>query len=308
MYRWHSPYEWDLPARPSGRKRPPLPDERRSPTLRRRELGTLLRALRTQQGMTVEQVAEHLLCSPSKVSRMETGQRGATQRDVRDLCELYGVTDPGERDRMMRLAREAREQGWWQPYDLPYQTYVGLEVEAVRISQFQAGYVPGLLQTADYAREVIRTGPDEYGPEQVEQYVEARIRRQELLTKENAPAVHIVMDESIIRRPVGGSAVMLRQLEHIVRMSALPHVSIQVISWSMGAHLAMESDFRILDLPEPSGPVVYVEGLIGYVYLERDDDIERFRTYFSRLKAIAMNSKDSMAFIRREARAHRLGA
>ena len=131
-------------ARSIGRKRPPVPEARRptgSPTVRRRELGALLRSLRTERGLTVEQVAGELLCSPSKVSRLETGQRGATQRDVRDLCDLYGVTDPAEREQLMTLAREGKQQGWWQSFSvpLPHMIYVGLEQEAASLSVFQSG-------------------------------------------------------------------------------------------------------------------------------------------------------------------------
>ena len=128
-----------------------LVPEVRSPTVRRRELGVLLRALRNQSGLTVEQAAERLLFSTSKLSRMETGHGVATMRDIRDLCQLYGITDDAERDRMMQLAREGKQQGWWQSYDLGYATYVGLEAEATVISAFQSSVIHGLLQTADYA-------------------------------------------------------------------------------------------------------------------------------------------------------------
>src|SRR6266568_7540318 len=160
MYQLHSPEGWDVWGRTMAisvefaRKDATFVSDARNPTVRRRELGALLRALRNERGLTVEQVAERLLCSPSKVSRMETGHGVATLRDVRDLCELYGVTDEAERNRMTRLAREGKQQGWWQGYDLPYSTYVGLEAEAVSIRTFQPSVVPGLLQTEEYARAV----------------------------------------------------------------------------------------------------------------------------------------------------------
>jgi transcriptional regulator with XRE-family HTH domain len=284
-----------------GRKRHSLPEPVASPTLRRRELGRRLRELRLAQGLTVEQVAEHLLCSPSKVSRMETGQRNPTRRDVRDLCGLYGVTDDAERERMMQLASDARQQSWWQPFGLTYDTYVGLEVEALAISQFQSAYVPGLLQTVEYAREINYNAAGEHSPEVVEQWVEARIRRQELLTKQGSPRFHAVLDESVVRRPVGGSAVMRRQLCHLVETADLPNVTIQVVPWSAGAHPAMESNFRIVDLPGQIPPVVFVEGLIGYVYLEREEDVARYRKVFDRLRSIAMDPQESIAFLMREA-------
>ena len=142
--------------------------EVRSPTLRRRELGALLRSLRLERGLTVEQVAEQLLCSPSKVSRMETGHRGATLRDIRDLCDLYGVSDPAQRERMAKLAAEGKQQGWWQPYELEFATYVGLEAAATSLSDFHSIIVPGLLQTPEYARAMHQADFAEYTPERIE--------------------------------------------------------------------------------------------------------------------------------------------
>lgn len=285
-----------------------MPEPVASPTLRRRELGRRLRELRLARGLTVEQVAEHLLCSPSKVSRMETGQRNATRRDIRDLYGLYGVIDDAERERMMQLASEARQQGWWQPFGLTYDTYVGLEVEALAISQFQAAYVPGLLQTIEYAREInYNASAGEHSSEVVEQWVEARIRRQELLTQHDAPQFHALLDESVVRRPIGGSAVMGHQLCRLVESANLPNVTIQVIPWTVGAYPAMESNFRIVDVPEPNSPVVFVEGLIGYVYLERAEDVARYRKVFDRLRSIAMDPQESIAYLTREAGAYKRG-
>src|ERR1700761_1093600 len=159
-----------------------LPEARNSsgssPTVRRRELGALLRALRTRQGLTVEQVAGELLCSPSKVSRMETGQRGATLRDIRDLCDLYRVTAAAERERLMELAREGKQQGWWQSFGLDFATYVGLEAAAVAISCYMSSVVPGILQTSEYARAMHEAGHQDYSDEKISEHVEVRMRRQ----------------------------------------------------------------------------------------------------------------------------------
>ena len=189
--------------------------------MRRRELGALLRTLRTANGLTVEQVAEHLLCSPSKVSRMETGHRGATQRDVRDLCDLYGVPDGAERDRMMTLAREGKRPAWWQSYDLPYSTYVGLEAEAVVIDDFQSSVVPGLLQTADYARAGHMGTLPRLDSEDIERRIEAKLTRQQLLTKAEPPNLNVVFDEAVLHRQVGGPSVMRAQLSQ-ARRSGCP--------------------------------------------------------------------------------------
>ena len=146
--------------------------EMRNPTVRRRELGAILRSLRQARGTTVDQVAEQLLCSPSKVSRMETGSRAATLRDVRDLCDLYEVTDPAERERLSKLATDGKQQGWWQPYELQFATYVGLEAEATTLIDFRCTTVPGLLQTAGYARAMHAAGTPEIAPERIEEYIE----------------------------------------------------------------------------------------------------------------------------------------
>jgi transcriptional regulator with XRE-family HTH domain len=267
--------------------------EVRSPTVRRRELGALLRALRNEKGLTVEQVAEHLLCSPSKVSRMETGHGVATLRDVRDLCDLYGITESG-RDRLMSLAREGKRQGWWQSYDLDYGTYVGLEAEAVAISDFQSSVVPGLLQTADYARAGHEAYMPRLSPDQIELNIEAKLRRQGLLTQSEAPSLAAVLDEAVLHRVVGGPRVMGAQLDRLIEAARLPNVTVQVIPFAAGYHPGLESNFNILDLSAPAPSVVFVEGLVGSLYLERPEDLKRYREVFKRLQTIALSPKDTV--------------
>lgn len=292
----------DVPHQPSllterGRKRPPVPDVR-SPTIRRRELGTLLRTFRQEQGLTVEQVAERLLCSPSKVSRMETGQRGVTRRDIRDLCELYGVRDEETIRRLTNLAREGKEQGWWQSYDLDYATYVGLEEAAAALSYYQSALVPGILQTPNYARAVHEAGVQEYAPGRIDEHVDVRMRRQRLLTQDPPLEVLVVLDEAVLHRGVGGPAVMAEQLGHLVEVAKLPSVTIQVIPFSAGAHPAMDSMFDILEFRESTLPsVVYVEGLMGWLYLERSQDISRYVKVFKLLRAAALAPKESIGLI-----------
>jgi hypothetical protein len=247
--------------------------------------------------MTVEQVAEHLLCSPSKVSRMETGQRGATQRDVRDLCDLYGVTDPAERDRMMQLSREARQQGWWQSYDLPYSTYAGLEADAISISCFQSAVVPGLLQTPDYARAGHEVAMPRLPDEQIEQLIEAKLMRQRILTKDNPPCFAAVVDEAALHRVTGSPPVMAEQLRKLLQTAKLRNVTIQVLPYAAGTHPALESNFNILELPSPTSGVVFVEGLAGSTYLERAEDLDRYRKVFARLQEIALSSADTIDLV-----------
>jgi len=271
--------------------------EVRSPTVRRRELGALLRALRNQKGLTVEQVAEQLMCSPSKVSRMETGHGIATSRDIRDLCHLYDVTDQAERDRMMTLAREGKRRAWWQSYDLAYANYVGLEEEAVAISAFQSSVVNGLLHTADYARASHEGAMPRLDPHQIDRQIEAKLTRQRILTQEDPPRFHVVLDEAALHREVGGRRVMAEQLAKILQVAALPNVVVQVLPYDRGFHPAVESNFTILELPNPAPGVVFVEGLIGSIYLERPDDLKKYHEIFNRLQSIALAPQETADLI-----------
>ena len=265
----------------------------RSPAVRRRELGALLRALRRKNGFTVEQVAEQLLFSMSKLSRMETGQGVATRRDIRDLCDLYAVTDDAERDRMMKLAVAGQQQAWWQAYDLGYDRYVGLEAEAVAISAFQSSVVHGLLQTPEYARALHEGALPRFDPERIELQIEALLTRQRILTGENPPRLAVVLDEAALHRMVGGRTVMAVQLAKILDMSARPNVDVLVLPFERGAHPALESNFTVLGLPAQAPDVVFVEGLIGSTYLERTGDLKRYRQVFGKLQAIALGPKNT---------------
>ena len=271
--------------------------EVRSPTVRRRELGAVLRALRQEKGLTVEQVAGRLLCSPSKVSRMETGHRGATARDIRDLCDLYHVNDKALRDRMTQLAAEGKQSGWWQPYELDFATYVGLETAAVSLSYYMSSIVPGILQTPEYARAMHLAGFQNYTDERINEHVEVRMRRQGRLNEEPPLGLSVVLDEAVLHRAVGGPAVMAAQLNRLVKVSKLPHIEIQIITYEAGAHPAMESNFNILQFDLPTSSVVYVEGLVGWIYLDRPQDLDRYWQVFERLRTIALKPKDSIRLI-----------
>ena len=187
-----------------------------SPTVRQRELGKRLRELRNQHNMTVEEVAENLLCSATKISRLETGARRPNPRDVRDLCRLYDL-DESTTAELMGLARGAREHSWWTEYeDLGLDPYIGLEQDATAITCFSVYYMPGLLQTADYARAVIKAIAPKMAPEITQQRVEARMRRQQLLEEDDPPLYHVLLDESALHRRVVGSAVMAAQLDKAI--------------------------------------------------------------------------------------------
>lgn len=271
--------------------------EVRAPTARRLELGAMLRAFRMEQGFTVEQVAERLLCSSSKVSRMETGHRGVTSRDVRDLCDLYGIGDPAERDRLMTIAEEGRQREWWATYDLNYSRYVGLEVAALSIRGYQSSVVPALLQTADYARALFSSSAQRPPLDVIEQQVEARLRRQELLKRKPAPQFWEVLDEAALHRLVGGAGVMRAQLDRLIEACKLSAVTVQVVPFSVGAHAGLESNFKILELPPPTTAVVYVEGLTGPSYAERPEEIEDYEQVFLRLRSVALSPADTIELI-----------
>jgi len=272
--------------------------EVRSPTIRRRELGALLRALRQELGLTVEQVATELLCSPSKVSRMETGHRGATARDIRDLCDLYGVTDKALRDRMTTLAAEGKQPGWWQSYELDFATYVGLEQAAVTLCYYQSTIVPGLLQTMNYAQAMHKGSlPAEFTPERADELIEVRLRRQQVLTRDPPLQLHAVFDEAVLRRVVGGPAVMAAQLRHLGEAARMRNVTLQAIPNSTGAHPAMDNMFNIIEFGDVAPSVVYVEGLMGGLFIERPQDVARYQQVFKYLRDIALDPQETIELV-----------
>lgn len=268
-----------------------------SPTIRRRELGAVLRKLRSDHGLTVEEVTARLMFSPTKLSRIETGQSGASPRDIRDLSDLYEVT-LAERERLMTLAREGKQRGWWQDYDLPYATYVGLEAEATSIDVYHSATVPGLLQTEDYARAMLLAEVPPFSVVELEQLVRARLTRQENLMQSQGPRYHAVLDEGALHRLVGGRAVMHTQLKRITESTERPNVTVQIIPSAVGAHPAMESVFTILSFGQPLiSDTVYVEGLVGNIYRERPADLNRYKRIFGHLQTIALDVADSTALI-----------
>ena len=259
------------------------------PTLRRRELGAFLRALRLEKGWTVDQVAEHLLCSPSKVSRIETGQRGTSPRDIRDLCYLYEIADERERERIAALASEARQPTWWQDRGLPSSPYYGLEADAASIKDFGFGVVPGLLQSADYARAVFRALPLRLTAEATELRVQQRLARQQLLDSDNAPRFHAVIDEAVLHRVVGSASIMQLQLEKLLETSRRPNVTLQVLPYEAGAMPVGPNKFIILGFGTTTVPdIIFIENLNGDLYLDRKEDVELYSTAFAELAEMAV--------------------
>lgn len=270
-----------------------------SPTARQRELGTRLRGLRNEHGMTVEEVAEQLLCSATKISRLETGARRPSLRDVRDLCTLYGV-DESTSAELMSLAREAREQGWWTQYDdLDLDPLIGLEQEAAAITCYSMSYMPGLLQTEDYAQGIIQTVAPKMDLHIVHQRAEARLRRQQLLEKANPPRFRVLLDEAVLHRGVGGSALMAAQLDKVLEAMRNDKAIVQVIPFAAGAYAAVDGYFVLLEFADDSDlwPVVFIEGLSGNQYLQRKADIARYRETIDYLQGRALDTSDSVELI-----------
>lgn len=281
-----------------------MPDDV-SPTLRRRELGFLLREHREESGLTSEAVAERMMCSVAKISRIETGARGVNPRDVRDLASIYGLDDQ-RRDQLMELARETKQRAWWQEYDLPYATYVGLEAAAASLSSYESGVVPGLLQTESYARALnagmLLTATDETK----EQRVAAKMMRQSILSRDRPPRLRALMDEAAVTRVVGDRDIMREQLHAVVDRSRLPHVTVQVVPFEVGAHPGINSSFTIIDFDGPAAPdVVYVEGLVGQVYLDRKVDLQRYRQAFDEIRDVALSPRDTAQRLDELAEAYR---
>jgi transcriptional regulator with XRE-family HTH domain len=273
---------------------------RSSPTIRRRRLAIELRRLREEAGLTIERVAEALECSPSKVSRVETGHVNATPRDVRDMLALYGVVG-AQRDALVQMAREARQKGWWYKYrdDQADQAFhAGLEVAADSIRMYAALLVPGLLQIAPYARTVIRALNPGIRPEEVEHRLELRLARQSLLTQADPPLLWAILDEAALHRLVGGPGVMREQLHHLIEQAQLPNVTVQVLTYTAGQHAGMHGAFHIFGFAEPGDPdVVHLEHSTSRLYLERPEEVQRYSLLFDHLRAAALAPDDSIAFV-----------
>jgi transcriptional regulator with XRE-family HTH domain len=273
-----------------------------SPTVRRRRLASELRRLREAAELTIDEVGEKLECSASKISRIETGHVGVTPRDVRDILEVYGLEDD-EREALVQLSREARKKGWWHAYNEVFTgSFVGLESDAAALHTHQALLVPGLMQTESYTRAVHRAIRPDATEADVERRIKARLTRQKLLTDPNPPEYWAILDEAVLHRTVGGRAIMREQLTRMIELAALPHVTLQVVPFSAGAHAGMEAPFLILGFPEQADPdVVYVEHATSGVYLEQPSDVHRYTLMFDHLRAAALKPDDTVAMVEQAA-------
>ncbi|WP_271221548.1 helix-turn-helix domain-containing protein [Streptosporangium carneum] len=271
-----------------------------SPTVRRRRLASELRRLRERAELTMEEVGERLGWSATKVSRIETARVRVALKDTGRLLDLYAV-DPAKQAELLDLAKDARKKGWWQAYgDLPteYTTYIGLEAEAASMRSFAPTVLPGILQTEDYARAVIRSALSLSSPGEIERRVEVRMARQRLLIQETPLRLWTVLDEAVIRRPVGGPAAMRSQLERLLEVADLPNLTVQVLPFAIGVHPGTNGAFQIMEFPEPADPdVVFMENFTGSLYVERETDVYRYTLVFDHLRAKALDPDDSRRLI-----------
>ena len=275
---------------------------RGGPTALRIALGAQLRRLREESHVTVADAAEAIRATHSKISRLERGRSGAKQRDVADLLSLYGMTDEAQREELLALARQANTPGWWQPYNdvLPswFELYLGLEKAASIIRLYEVQFVHGLLQTEDYARAVILIANAHASPDEIDRRVSVRMKRQQLLTQPDAPQVWAVLDEAALRRSPAGPEMMRAQLEHLLEVTELPNVTLQIVPFDVGPHAAAGGPFTILRFPEPDLPdMVYLEQLNSAVYLDHPDDVIDYVTVMDQLAVRARTGPDSKDMI-----------
>ena len=273
------------------------------PVMRRRQLGAMLRRYRLDAGLSVREVADYLMCHPAKISRMENAQRNVSLSDVRDLCNLYNISDHEAREQLTRLTRESRENAWWQQFDLSpaEEKFFGLEGAATRISDFQVGGVPGRLQTRNYATAITEAFVPE-DPVRVKSIVDLRMMRQEQTG--NEADFTCILDESVLRRVVGNAETMRDQIRYLIDQ-AESQVSLQVVPFSRGAHQGMISGFTVLQFGEsftgsqatPVPDVVYIEGISDARYLDRPEEVRSYLDAFTRLRDMALSVAETIDFL-----------
>jgi transcriptional regulator with XRE-family HTH domain len=268
-----------------------------SPTVLRILLGAQLRRLRESKRLSLEEAGNVIRASHSKISRLETGRVGFKDRDIVDLLTFYGVTDEQEREALRALASRANSPGWWHDYAdvLPhwFEAYVGLEEAATQIRAYEVQFVPGLLQTGDYSRAVTTLGYS--NPKEITRRVNLRMARQAILSKPDPPNLWVVLDEALLRRPIGGSAVMRGQLKHLIEISQQPNVTIQVIPFNFGGHAAAGGPFSVLRFAEYDLPdVVYLEQLTSALYLDKQEVVDSYLAVMERLCIDALTPASSI--------------
>jgi len=273
------------------------------PTVRRRRLASELRRLREADRLTIEQVAERMEVSSSKISRIETARVSPTTRDVRDLLDIYGISGD-RRETLLRIAREARQKSWLDEYsDLPFAATADMELAASSIRLYSALVVPGVLQTVDYAHAVLRAIRLDLEQREIERRVELRKSRQSFLARGEYPALWVVLDEAALRREVGGPEVMRAQLLRLVEATSIPNVTLQVLPFAAGAHSGMDGQFTVFSFAEAADQdVVYIENTTSDLYRESTDAIRRYNLLFDHLRAKALDPAHSAEFFAKVAK------
>lgn len=271
-------------------------------TTRRRQLGAMMRKLRARQGLTLEEAGRLVGISKATVSRYET-QAGPVKWIVVDaLCREYGATE-AERRAVVALAKDARQQGWWSSFadSIPesMNLLLTLEDEAVREDHFSCVYVPGLLQTRAYSTALQRANEVPLRSVEIEQLVDIRMKRQEILVRPKPPRLWAILDESVIRRVVGSPEIMREQLGRLLEANESPHITLQLLPFSKGAHAAALGSFVIIGGVEAALDVVYVDFHTGSLFLEKEEELERYRLAFEYLRAQALDMETSSAMIHR---------
>jgi transcriptional regulator with XRE-family HTH domain len=271
------------------------------PTVRRRQLMAELRRLREATRLTQEEVASQLDWHATKVMRIETGRTAPHPNDVRVMLGLYGVADSGVLAGLLKLAKDARQRGWWYSYKdvllSRFELFLGLESEADSIRDFELSMIPGLLQTDDYARELIR-GLMTYDPAEVERRVQLRMHRQRIMERDESPQLWAILDEAAVRRVVGGKAIMKAQLLHLANTAEHARITIQVLPYGAGPHPGQAGPFIILGFAEPTEPeVVYMETVGGNLYVDKPEEVRLFTTVFDQLRAVALSPAQSRAML-----------
>ena len=274
---------------------------RAGPSVRRLILGSQLRRLREQSGISCAEAGYSIRGSASKISRMETGRISFKERDVDDLLTLYGLNDPDERAQLMSLVAQTKQTGWWHRYNerMPkwFEDYVGLEEAAARIQSWELQFIPGLLQTEDYARMAIVHGHPRAAEETIESMVDLRMRRQRILGGTHPPRLWMVIDESVLHRTLGSAAMLKSQIDRLLELTELSHISLQVVPFAKSGYVA-EGAFSILRFAETELPdIAYIEHLTGALYLERLDEIEVYGRAFDRLVVDAETPRGTRQFL-----------
>lgn len=272
------------------------------PTTRRRQLGVTLRKLRARKGLTLEEAGLRVGVSKATVSRYETREGPVKWLVVEALCRAYGASG-AEQNALVNLAKDAKRQGWWSSIadSIPesMNLLLTLEDEAVREDHFACVYVPGLLQTRAYSTALQQANEIQLASAEIERLVDIRMKRQEILSRPEPPHLWAVLDESVIRRVVGSPAVMREQLSRLLEANGSPHITLQVLPFSKGAHCAALGSFVIIGGAESSLDVVYVDYHTGSLFLEKDEELKRYRLAFDYLRAQALDMEASSALIQR---------